>query len=60
MASPYCNGVTVLSNFDIFQTVGQSTALVESFPVTVSSGQIVIQFSKVTGRNPIINALAIQ
>ena len=38
------NGVTVLPNFDIFQTAGANTALVETFPVAVTSGQIVIQF----------------
>lgn len=54
------NGVTVLSNFDIFQTAGASTALVETFPVTVTTGQIQITFSNVSGRYAIINALAIQ
>jgi hypothetical protein len=36
------NGSVVLSNFDIFATAGQNTALSESFPVTVTV-QIAIQ-----------------
>jgi hypothetical protein len=55
------NGVTVLSNFDIYQTVGANRALSQSFPVTVSTGSIVIQFAKSGGyRAAMINALAIQ
>ena len=55
------NGVTVLSNLDIYQTVGPNRALSQSFAVTVTSGQIVIQFAKSAGfRASMINALAIQ
>jgi hypothetical protein len=55
------NGVTVLQNFDIFQVAAANTALTESFPVNVTSGQIVIQFTNVSGPRPaIINAIAIQ
>jgi len=53
------NGTTVLTNFDIYQTVGKFTALSESFPVNVTTGQIVAQFSAVTG-TPIVSAIAIQ
>ncbi|MBV9397824.1 MAG: hypothetical protein JO062_07585 [Bryobacterales bacterium] len=55
------NGTTVLSNFDIFQTAGANHALSLSFSTTVSTGQIVIQFTKAAGvRPPIIDAIAIQ
>ena len=41
------NGTTVLSNFDIYATVGVNAALVEQFTATAnSSGQIVIAFTK--------------
>jgi hypothetical protein len=52
------NGSVVLSNFDIFATAGENTALSESFPVTVTGGQIAVQFNAVK-QNPIVNAIAI-
>jgi hypothetical protein len=55
------NGVTVLSNFDINQAAGANIAVSRSFTVSVSTGQIAIQFTKVSGtRPPVVNALAIQ
>jgi hypothetical protein len=55
------NGVTVLSNVDIYQAAGANRAVSQSFTVTVSTGQIAIQFTKVSGtRPPTVNALAIQ
>ncbi|HEX3776573.1 MAG TPA: malectin domain-containing carbohydrate-binding protein [Polyangiaceae bacterium] len=42
------NGVQVLTNFDIFATVGANTALVRDFTSTASSsGQIVVQYTSV-------------
>lgn len=52
------NGSTVLNSFDIFATVGGNTALSQSFPVTVTGGQIAIQFNAVKN-DPIVNAIAI-
>src|SRR5579883_1624456 len=52
------NGAAVLTNFDIFATVGGNAALSESFPISVTGGQIAIQFSAVR-QNPIVNAIAI-
>jgi hypothetical protein len=55
------NGVTVLANLDLYQSIGPNRAVSQSFTVTVSTGQIAIQFTKVAGnRPPLVNALAIQ
>jgi len=54
------NGSPVLTNFDIFaQTGGIYIAIDKTFPVTVSNGQIVIQFSNGTANSPIVNAIQI-
>jgi hypothetical protein len=54
------NGVTVLSNFDIFSQAGaEFKALDESFPVSVSAGTITIQFTTVVN-NAKISAIEIQ
>ena len=43
------NGAPVLQNFDIFsQAHGANIALDETFPVTVTNGQILIGFTTVT------------
>jgi beta-galactosidase len=47
------NGTTVLSNFDIYATVGANKALVEQFTATAnSSGQIVISYTNGTADQP--------
>jgi hypothetical protein len=53
------NGTPVLTNFDIYQTVGGNMAMTQTFPVTVTGGQIAIQYSSVK-QDPIINTIAIQ
>lgn len=53
------NGAPVLANFDVFQNAGgDSTALDRSFPVTVSTGKITIQFTGVVN-DAIVNAIQI-
>jgi hypothetical protein len=55
------NGITVLSNFDIYQTAGPNTAYSRTFSTTVGTGQIVIQFTPVTtAYPPIVSAIQIQ
>jgi trimeric autotransporter adhesin len=47
------NGTTVLSNFDIYATVGANKALVEQFTATAnSSGQIVIAYTNGSADQP--------
>jgi len=47
------NGTTVLSNFDIYATVGANKALVEQFTATAnSSGQIVIAYTAGSADQP--------
>ena len=54
------NGAQVLSNFDIFsQAGGANRAIDKTFPVTVSGGQISIQFTNGFANLPMVNALAI-
>jgi hypothetical protein len=53
------NGASVLSNFDIVTHAGGSfTAYDQSFPVTVTGGQILIQFTSVVD-NALVNAIKI-
>jgi uncharacterized protein YkwD len=54
------NGSAVLSNFDVFAAAGGAMiALDKSFPVTVSGGQIAIQFSAGSADYPLIDAIEI-
>ena len=54
------NGTTVLSDFDIVAAAGApNTAIDKTFPVTVSSGSITIQFTTGTADLPKISALEI-
>jgi hypothetical protein len=53
------NGTAVLTNFDVFAKVGSNTADTETFPVTVTNGNISIEFDAVTP-SPIINAIDIE
>jgi hypothetical protein len=54
------NGTAVLSNFDVVNEAGHwKTPLDRSFPVAVSSGQIIIQFSEGLEDVPIVNAIEI-
>ena len=53
------NGTAVLSDFDIFSVAGGlNIAIDKSFPVTVTGGQVTIQFISVTD-NALISALQI-
>jgi hypothetical protein len=55
------NGTTVLSNFDIFATVGANKALVEQFTATAnSSGQIVIAYMNGTADQPKASGIEIR
>ncbi len=55
------NGATVLSNFDIYATVGVNAALVEQFTATAnSSGQIVIAFTQGTANQPVVSGIEIR
>jgi hypothetical protein len=55
------NGTTVLSNFDIYATVGGNKALVEQFTATAnSSGQIVIAFTGGAANQPVISGIEIR
>jgi hypothetical protein len=55
------NGAPVLTNFDIFaEAGGAQTALEKSFPVSVTGGQVVIQFtgnSTDWSKSPMVNAI---
>ena len=52
------NGQTVRSNLDIFSLVGANKALVLTFPVSVTTGKVLIQLVGVV-QNPKINAIEI-
>jgi Malectin domain len=54
------DGVNVLANFDIFaQAGGMNIALDKSFPVSVSGGQITIQFRNGSANSPLVSAIEI-
>jgi hypothetical protein len=54
------NGATVLSNFDIYaQAGGALQALDKTFPVTVTGGQINIQFTTGSADLPMVNAIQV-
>ena len=55
------NNVSVLSNFDIFaQAGGGNIAIDKSFPVSVSGGQIVLQFSQGAADLPLVDAIDVE
>ena len=55
------NGTTVLTNFDIYATVGKDAALVEQFTATAnSSGDIVIAFTDGTANQPLVMGIEIR
>ena len=55
------NSVPVLSNFDIYaQAGGADKAIDKTFPVTVSSGWITIQFTSGAADLPLVNAIDIE
>jgi len=55
------NGTTVLSNLDIYATVGANAALVEQFNATANnSGQIVIAFTTGTANQPVVSGIEIR
>jgi fibronectin type 3 domain-containing protein len=55
------NGTTVLTNLDIYATVGANAALVETFPATAnSSGEIVIAFTLGAVNQPVISGIEVR
>jgi trimeric autotransporter adhesin len=55
------NGTPVLTNFDIYATVGQNAALVEQFNATANnSGQIVIAYTNGKSDQPTANGIEIR
>jgi hypothetical protein len=55
------NGTTVLTNLDIYGTVGVDAALLETFTATAnSSGQIVIAFSLGAANQPVVSGIEIR
>ncbi len=55
------NGTTVLTNFDIYATVGVNAALVEEFTATAnSSGEIVIAFTDGTANQPVVSGIEVR
>lgn len=55
------NGIQVLSNFDIFaQAGGENIALDKAFPVNVSNGSVVIQFTNGSSDAPLVSAIDIE
>jgi len=55
------NGTTVLTNLDIYATVGVNAALLKTFTATAnSSGQIVIAFSLGAANQPVVSGIEIR
>ncbi len=55
------NGTTVLTNLDIYATVGVNAALVETFTATAnSSGEIVIAFTLGAANQPVVSGIEIR
>jgi fibronectin type 3 domain-containing protein len=55
------NGTTVLTNLDIYGTVGVNAALLETFTATAnSSGQIVIAFTAGAANQPVVSGIEIR
>jgi len=55
------NGTTVLTNLDIYATVGVNAALVETFTATAnSSGEIVIAFTDGAANQPVVSGIEIR
>jgi hypothetical protein len=55
------NGTTVLTNLDVFGTVGKDAALLETFNTTAnSSGQIVIAFTAGAANQPVVMGIEIR
>jgi beta-galactosidase len=55
------NGTTVLTNLDIYGTVGVNAALLETFTATAnSSGQIVIAFTAGAANQPVISGIEVR
>jgi fibronectin type 3 domain-containing protein len=55
------NGTTVLTNLDVFGTVGKDAALLETFNTTAnSSGQIVIAFTAGVANQPVVMGIEVR
>ncbi len=54
------DGTAVLTAFDIFAAAGaMNTAVVRSFPVTVTTGQIILSFDPGAAQNPKVNTISV-
>ena len=55
------NGTTVLTNLDIYGTVGENAALLETFTATANSlGQIVIALTAGAANQPVVSGIEIR
>jgi hypothetical protein len=55
------NGTSVLTNLDIYDTVGVNAALLETFTATANSnGQIVIAFTAGAANQPVVSGIEIR
>ena len=55
------NGTTVLTNLDVYGTVGKDAALLETFNTTAnSSGQIVIAFTAGAANQPVVMGIEVR
>ena len=55
------NGTTVLTNLDIYATVGENAALLETFTATANgSGQIMIAFTAGAANQPVVSGIEIR
>jgi hypothetical protein len=55
------NGTTVLTNLDVYATVGKDAALLETFNTTAnSSGQIVITFTLGSANQPVVMGIEVR
>ncbi len=55
------NGTTVLTNLDVYGTVGKNAALLETFNTTAnSSGPIVIAFTTGAANPPVVMGIEIR
>jgi beta-galactosidase len=55
------NGATQLSNLDVFQAAGaRNTAIARSFPVTVSNGELLLEFKGSNGKAIVSNIAVVK
>lgn len=55
------NGVTQITNLDVFSAAGaKNTAIVRSFPVTISNGSLTLNFTGVVGKAIVSNIAVVK